>query len=229
MRMSLVCMHVCACARAMCIYVYEWIHEFIYGRREQPDPSLHLLATIHLLVYPSTNHILQIHDFIWTDRSQSALNIRPAPGKSWFTVGPYEWWEYKYNFLEHNVPSLTCFSLNFNTKACEIEALKTCIMFCLRLVRAVLPANSPIAAHQTTGFMNRTVPNWKGEDKSVPTKVLVFWNEKTKFPQGFSGPLWSTLIKNNLIHLSIHLLLSIYLSIHLLITYFRSVNSSTVE
>jgi len=91
MRMSLVCMHVCACARAMCIYVYEWIHEFIYGRREQPDPSLHLLATIHLLVYPSTNHILQIHDFIWTDRSQSALNIRPAPGKSWFTVGPYEW------------------------------------------------------------------------------------------------------------------------------------------
>ena len=30
---------------------------------------------------------------------QSALNIQPAPGKSWFTVGPYEWWEYDYNFI----------------------------------------------------------------------------------------------------------------------------------
>jgi len=30
---------------------------------------------------------------------QRALNIQPAPGKNWFTVWPYEWWEWDYNFI----------------------------------------------------------------------------------------------------------------------------------
>jgi len=37
-----------------------------------------------------------------SDQSQSAINIRPAPGKSEFTVGPYEWWEYDWNFLKYS-------------------------------------------------------------------------------------------------------------------------------
>jgi len=57
MRMSLVCMHVCACARAMCNYVYVWIHELIYSRRERPAPSIHPLATIHLLITNSRSMI----------------------------------------------------------------------------------------------------------------------------------------------------------------------------
>jgi len=58
--------------------------------------------------------------------------------QSSFTVGPYEWWKYNYNFLEYKVLSVDPFSLNLHTKACVIEELKKCIMFCLHLARAVL-------------------------------------------------------------------------------------------
>jgi hypothetical protein len=91
-------------------------------------------------------------------------------------LGPYdEWWKYNYNFFEYNVPSLNIFSLNLNTKACAIKALKTCIMLCLYLAQAVLPSISPITAHQTTGFVKK--------DKSTPTKVLAFLNKKAKFSE----------------------------------------------
>jgi len=137
------------------------------------------------------------------DQSQSALNIRPAPGKSWSTVRPYERWECDsdYFFSKNISPSLNLFCPNSNTKACAIgstqnvpyvlsafnctklcklvqllvqacaiEALKMCLTCCLQLARAVLPAISPIAAHQQISFVNRKLKN---TNKSVPTKVLL--------------------------------------------------------
>ena len=106
------------------------------------------------------------------DQSQSALNIRPAPGKSWSTVRPYERWECDsdYFFSKNISPSLNLFCPNSNTKACAIEALKMCLTCCLQLARAVLPANFPIAAHQQISFVNRKLKN---TNKSVPTKVLL--------------------------------------------------------
>jgi len=98
-----------------------------------------------------------------SDQSHSAWNIQPAPGKNWFTVGQYEWWEYDYIFLEYSSFTLNLFSAKSNTKACLIESLKTCLMCFPRLhsTRDVLLAISPITAHQTTGFVNRTLPNWQ--------------------------------------------------------------------
>ena len=47
----------------------------------------------------------------------------------------------------------------------------------------VLPAISPIAVHQKTRFVKRTLPNRKTTTKSVPTKVLVWLFSKTKLPE----------------------------------------------
>ena len=83
--------------------------------------------------------------------SQSALNIRPTPGKSWFKVGPCG--GSITTTFSNTTSRAWIFLLNLNTNPCSIEALETCIMFCLHLARVVLPAISPIAAHRTTGFV----------------------------------------------------------------------------
>jgi len=53
---------------------------------------------------PEMCHVLGISAFLKSgaideesDMSKIALSIRPVPGKSWFTVGPYEWWKYDCN------------------------------------------------------------------------------------------------------------------------------------
>jgi hypothetical protein len=54
----------------------------------------------------------------------------------------------------------------------------------------VLSAIFSIAAHQTTCFVNRDLPNSKNASKSVPaTKIFVFFDKEMKLPQGFSGLL----------------------------------------
>jgi len=188
-----------ACEWCVCVSVCVWKGVCfclrIIEKRDYMYTYIHMPHSIRLYMGNS-------------DWSQRALNIRPAPGKSWFTVGPYEWWEYDYNFVEYNVLSLNLFFLNVDAKACAIETLQTCIMFmhyvetlqtcimfCLHLARAVLPAISPVAAHQTTSFVNRMVQfvlNWKNADKCVTTKVLVLLYSKRIFTGGLSGPLWVT-------------------------------------
>ena len=44
--------------------------------------------------------------FYSSERSQNALNIRPAPVKSFSREGPYEWCKYDYNFLGIQCPEL---------------------------------------------------------------------------------------------------------------------------
>jgi len=58
--------------------------------------------------------------------------------------------------------------------------------------RSVLRSISPIGRHQTTDLVNCTISNRKNTTKSVPTKFLVFPNRKTKFSEGFWGPLCIT-------------------------------------
>jgi len=62
----------------------------------------------------------QLHHSDW---SQGALNFRPAWGKSLFTVGPYKWWKYDYNFFEYSSHSKILFSHSLGTNGCVIEAL----------------------------------------------------------------------------------------------------------
>jgi len=87
---------------------------------------------------------LVTHRYLICDGSQRALNIRPAPGKSVFTVGPYEWCMYDCNFVDDSSHSYNLSSHSLNTKVCAIEALfeealKVCLMCCLHLTR-VCPA-----------------------------------------------------------------------------------------
>ena len=71
-----------------------------------------------------------------------------------------------------------------NTKACANEALKLNLMRCLHLAPAVLPSTSPIAAHQTTGFLNRALQNSKTANKLYQRKFVLLFG-KSKFPERF--------------------------------------------
>ena len=56
---------------------------------------------IYIYIYILHHSILK-HSDRSSDRSQRTLDIRPAPDKRRFSVGPHEWWEYDHNFLIHS-------------------------------------------------------------------------------------------------------------------------------
>jgi len=93
--------------------------------------------------------------------SQSALNIRPAPGQTWFTVGQCGWWEYDCNFRVYSCPSLNLFSPNSNTKSlCDCSSrhvvyvlLRITGLFCKRALQKRL-----YSAKETCNFME---PSWE--------------------------------------------------------------------
>ena len=140
----------------MCIYIYTYL-------------CLCLYLYLYLIVYVCI-HAFKISDRLYSDRSQSPLNIRPAPGKSWFSAGPYKWWEYDYNFLNHGSLRLNLFSHTPNTKHCAIRALTTCLMRCLHLA----PVHPACLFPHWKASRCLCEPNRKNATKSVPTNVLIF-------------------------------------------------------
>jgi len=132
----------------ICIYIYICIYTYTY-------------IFIHVGNEKRSRDLL-VSKCLYSVRSQGALNIRLAPGKSWFLVGPYDWWEYNYNILNHSSHSWNLFSHTSNTKACAIQALKTCRICCLHL----LPLRPACHFPSFKGIKQNTT-------KSVPTDVLI--------------------------------------------------------
>jgi len=50
------------------------------------------------------SHVALMNESRLSNRSQIAINIRPAPGEKWFMVGPFDWREYDYTFFLNTAP-----------------------------------------------------------------------------------------------------------------------------
>ena len=76
-----------------------------------------------------------------------------------------------YHFTHTHTHAFTHKRVSCHTHTHPHIHTQTRIVFCLHLARAVPPAIVSIAAHQTSGVVDRNPPNRKNTTKSVPTKV----------------------------------------------------------